>query len=220
MATTFIDRTGQRFGRLFVVRADASRGSNGAVRWVCRCDCGSEKSYEIGNAKRSKSCGCASVDSRRANFLTRLEDKYIPEPNSGCWLWIGGLSKEDGYGSISVDGKDRKAHRVMFELTSSEKIPPGYEVCHRCDNPCCVNPDHLFVGTHIDNMRDRDRKGRRKAPKGTNNGFAKLDDAKVRAIRLALVENTKSQGEIATEFGCDRTTVSLIKLGKRWAHVT
>lgn len=219
MATTFIDRSGLRFGKLLVVQPHEDRGKNGAVRWVCRCDCGSEKVYEIGNAKRSKSCGCMSEDLRRAGLMKRLEDKYIPEPNSGCWLWLGGLSKENGYGTISVDGESRKAHRVMFELSTSEKIPSGYEVCHHCDNPCCVNPDHLFVGTHIDNMRDRDKKGRRKPPKGTFNGFSKLDDSKVRAIRLALVENKKTQGQIADEFGCDQSTVSLIKLGKRWTHV-
>ena len=96
---------------------------------------------------------------------------------SGCWEWTG--SKRNGYGRLIVgsrtDGtrKSVSAHRLSYELTYGE-IPEGMEVCHRCDNRCCVNPDHLFIGTHQDNMSDRERKGRNKPPKGENNGRAKL----------------------------------------------
>ena len=78
-------------------------------------------------------------------------DGCIPEPNTGCWLWLGFISP-DGYGT-------RLAHRRAWELARGP-IPDGMLVCHRCDVRHCVNPDHLFLGTHLDNMRDMIRKGR------------------------------------------------------------
>lgn len=72
-----------------------------------------------------------------------MELHFIPEPNSGCWLWIGGINTK-GYGQITVNNKSRRAHRVMFELHNG-KIPKGMEVCHSCDIKCCVNPDHLSL---------------------------------------------------------------------------
>lgn len=216
MAPPFVDLTGKRFGRLSVLRMTNDRSSNQSFRWLCRCDCGSEKIYERSNLRRANSCGCLVKEKSRDSLDKRLSEKYIPEPNSGCWLWLGGMTKENGYGKISIDGKFHKAHRTMFELHCGE-IPEGFEVCHSCDVPSCVNPDHLFAGTHIDNMADRDRKGRRIAPKGTTNGFAKLTDETVRAIRAAA---TGTQEEIAQRFGIDQTNVSLILRGKRWAHVT
>ena len=75
-----------------------------------------------------------------------------------CWVWIG-AKNEHGYGQVKLDGKMRGAHRVMFSLWNGE-IPLGKNVLHRCDNPPCVKPSHLFIGTHTDNMRDMFAKGR------------------------------------------------------------
>jgi len=77
-----------------------------------------------------------------------------------CWPWTAGLMGRMGYGNFSVGGRNRAAHRVAWESANGESIPDGKFVCHRCDNPVCCNPAHLFLGTHADNMRDARTKGR------------------------------------------------------------
>ena len=96
--------------------------------------------------------------------VDRLMEKTIPEPNSGCWIWLG-VVRNSGYGLIGV-GSDvdgtrtmKSVHRVAYEEFVGE-IPTGLYVLHRCDNKLCVNPEHLFVGTQADNMRDMHIKGR------------------------------------------------------------
>lgn len=84
-----------------------------------------------------------------------FEHKYVPDPNSGCWLWTSGWDKA-GYGQAS---DNVRAHRLAWQMYFGE-IPDGLLVCHSCDTPCCVNPSHLFLGTPHDNMRDKVSKGR------------------------------------------------------------
>lgn len=94
----------------------------------------------------------------------RFDSKYIPEPNSGCWLWLGSIcSGNAGYGQIRIGGKIEYAHRVSYEMHCGE-IPAGIDVCHTCDQPSCVNPEHLFPGTRQENMQDAKRKGRLVVP--------------------------------------------------------
>ena len=108
--------------------------------------------------------GCSFPQHQRekikvTSLMEKFESKYIPEPMSGCWLWIGANSGKGGYGQISINGRIKRAHRVSWELHRGF-IPEGMLVCHHCDTPPCVNPDHLFVGTYSDNTIDSVKKGR------------------------------------------------------------
>lgn len=122
-----------------------------------------------------------------------------------CWLWTACLSS-NGYGQFKpVSHRRQKAHRFVWELTHGQ-IPNGLCVCHHCDHPSCVNPAHLFLGTHGENMADRDHKGRQsRSPK-------KLTDADVLAIRSDI----RNQRRIATDYGIDQTSVSHIKRRITW----
>lgn len=93
----------------------------------------------------------------------RFNAKWQPHPRRGCWMWTGARS-QGIYGSLTVNDRTVQAHRVSWELNNG-LIPENAHVLHRCDTPACVNPDHLFLGTHTDNMRDRKAKGR------ARNGF-------------------------------------------------
>jgi hypothetical protein len=143
----------------------------------------------------------------------RFMASCVPEPNSGCWLW-GRSGTEVGYGHIFVAGRKRYAHRLSFEMFHGP-IPEGACVCHRCDVPACVNPDHLFLGSIAENNRDMLEKGRRASFVGEMNGAAKVSRDEVLAIRAAA----GSVSSISRRFGYSRCTVREIRGGKRWAHI-
>ena len=94
--------------------------------------------------------------------LSRLIERTALDPDTGCLVWTG-ATNGDGYGSLRWDGRTQRAHRVAWALVHGE-IAPGYSVCHRCDNPACIRVDHLFLGTHAENMRDMAAKGRARSP--------------------------------------------------------
>ena len=108
----------------------------------------------------SEPAGTAKRLGRRAIPIeVRFEEQFVPEPNSGCWIWAGSVCGR-GYGTIKDKFRAmRRASRVSWELHVGE-IPNGMCVLHKCDTPVCVNPDHLFVGTNKDNSDDMCRKGR------------------------------------------------------------
>jgi hypothetical protein len=134
-----------------------------------------------------------------------------------CWEWIASL--RDGYGSFRVDGKLVGSHRVAYELTHGP-IPEGLCACHTCDNPACVNPRHLFLGTNQDNVLDMEAKGRAIHPRGEKQGSAKLTEEQVHEIRrLYALENHLSQTKIGILFGIKVAQVSRIVNYKFWKHI-
>jgi len=137
------------------------------------------------------------------------------DKSSDCWEWTASRLPA-GYGRFSVNRKIITAHRAAY-LLSCGAIPNGLHVLHKCDNPPCVNPDHLFLGTAKDNMRDKAAKGRQ--PIGENAYQAKLTDGDVRVIR-GLVEAGCKQSHISEFFGICKQIVSDVVLYKTWKHVT
>ena len=107
----------------------------------------------------------------------------IKAPNE-CWDWMGSLSGE--YGRVKIQSRSYYTHRIAYFLYYT-RDPKSLKVCHSCDNPICCNPNHLWLGTQLDNVRDRDRKGRRINFKGIQNGRAKLTESQVRRIRKQYV---------------------------------
>lgn len=148
-------------------------------------------------------------DAALRRFMARVRK------SAGCWIWRGARDAA-GYGVVRVDGKSRRAHRVSWELHRGP-IPDGMLVCHRCDNPPCVNPDHLFVGTHGDNQADKVAKGRQ--ARGSSMPNAVLTEPMVAEIRSLLSDGELTQQEIAHRFGVSFGAVFSIAHGRGWRHV-
>lgn len=147
----------------------------------------------------------------------RFEEKYVPVPECGCWIWTGHCNNK-GYGRINISRRVQYAHRIAWELYN-EPIPEGTWVLHHCDTPCCVNPRHLFLGDNSINMRDSWKKGRLKMPrpnvKGENHGRSKLTAEQVRRIR----KDNRTQQAIANDYHIDRRYVGTLKSRITWRHI-
>ena len=152
----------------------------------------------------------------RRSLWDRFHDKVMPEPNTGCWLWTG-ATKEHGYGVIGLGRRDEgtaKAHRVAWRLYRGD-IPKGECILHRCDQPLCVNPNHLFCGTLSDNMQDCVRKGRNFTPnnRGRNAKWARLTEDAVKDIRAKALSGI----EYAKKYGVSKSAIYEVWRGKNWA---
>lgn len=136
---------------------------------------------------------------------------------SGCWEWRGGLNGH-GYGQLAV-GKDRPyiASRAAY-MAWVGPIPDGEVICHRCDNPPCINPAHLYAGTHVDNARDAWE--RKRTANGERHGQHRLTDAEVAEIRTRHAAGGIKHVDLAVHYGVSRSLISAILLGKRRAHAT
>lgn len=155
----------------------------------------------------------------REALVKKFDRLSIPEPNTGCWLWLGEWAWERHYGLVGLgQGRTLRAHRVAFELWNGP-IPNGHEVCHRCDTPPCVNPQHLFTGTHTLNMRDMMAKKRGWSPRGEEHPFRRLTSAIVVEARALYVSGQATQWELAERFGVARASMHAALIGKTWAHI-
>ena len=150
------------------------------------------------------------------NWEPRFWAKVARADGDACWQWTAGRF-DTGYGAFTIERRTMKAHRVSYELAYGP-IPDGAFVCHRCDNPTCVRPDHLFLGTPLDNARDRDVKGRGADRRGERAGAAKLTRLQVRRIRQLYASGRLSQAALAARFGISQGTVHVIVTGKCWTE--
>lgn len=151
----------------------------------------------------------------------RAEQRFDLQHQKGaegeCWNWTACVDR-DGYGRFAGNVGDvryTKAHRFSWAFHSQSVIPPGMQVCHSCDNPRCVNPGHLWLGTNQENLTDMVRKGRSRKDRGESSPAAKLSEAQVREILATAEPHTK----LAARFGVTTMTISDIKCRRSWAHL-
>lgn len=147
----------------------------------------------------------------------RLQDflSNIAHDENGCWNWSAYIATT-GYGMFRFRQRNTKAHRVSYVIHRGE-IPAGLLVLHKCDNRKCVNPDHLFLGTTADNMRDMAQKGR--AVKGSAHKLSRLTETQVVGILTLRQRFGVPCSRIANSLGVHPTTIELIVNGKTWPHV-
>lgn len=142
----------------------------------------------------------------------RFNAKVLVTP--GCWLW-NATRDGGGYGRMKVGGSFVRTHRLSYELHVGA-IPHGMCVCHRCDVPACVNPEHLFVGTQLDNIKDRCEKGRT-AKHGKAHGIGHYKAKLTAADAFAIRDDARTQDAIAAAYGIAQAQVWRIKHGRHWA---
>jgi len=157
----------------------------------------------------------------RKSLQERFEEKVELIPFSTCHWWTG-YQKGKGYGAIKVAGKNRSAHRVAYELyigpIPKHESHHGMCVCHKCDNPLCVNPNHLFLGTNQDNMNDMKSKRRpNNRVKGESHHLAKLNRRDVLEIRE--MAGSLKQKDIAKIYGVAPSQISSVICRKTWKHI-
>ena len=161
---------------------------------------------------------------KSATIRDRFESKYTRIPMSGCWIWEGMIA--NGYGRLRTDTDPNKAlsgaHRVAWELYRGP-IPDNMQVCHSCDVPCCVNPNHLFIGSASENMQDAARKGRmnwragekRNLPVGESSHQTTLKNSDVISIRAS----DETGPVLARRYGVSVNTISRIRRRLVWRHL-
>jgi hypothetical protein len=151
--------------------------------------------------------------------LQRFWSKVNKNTTTGCWEWSG-ANNGRGYGKFHIGGEgnpQRYAHRISWIIANGD-IPKGLWILHKCDNPKCVNPNHMFLGTQTDNMQDAASKGRIKGgARGEAAGKGKLKEVDVLNIKQLLSQGNVQQVEIARMYNVTPTAILLIKKGKNWS---
>jgi len=204
-----IEREGQKFGRLTLISYVRSK------KYLCECECGNKKivrSQSLLNG-HTKSCGCIRSLIRPSyddEMRIKLKDS-IEITSSGCWEWKKSKHKQ-GYGNFPYKRKCLLAHRVAWMLFNGE-LNEDILVLHKCDNPPCCNPEHLFLGTDYDNVKDSIFKGRFTRTRGETHFFSKLTDCEVAEIKKLHAAGIK-QKDIANKFSIVRQTVRNIVTGR------
>lgn len=141
----------------------------------------------------------------------------ITADDNQCWLWLAGRNNK-GYGNAYWDGKAQKAHRMAW-MFPNYVIPSEMKICHSCDNPQCVNPRHLFLGTQQENVDDMRQKGRENKAKGELAHTHKLTGGQVKEIRMRYALGGITQKQLAREYGIAKQNIWLIIQKKVWKHI-
>lgn len=200
------DLKGMVFGELEVLRY--SRPSKNGSIWMCKCSCGKEIE-RLGVSMihgLTTSCGHRRGSPKEITWIVNEND---------CWICTSHSKDYDGYHLFKKEQKTIKIHRYMYEQKYGE-IPRGMFACHKCDNPSCINPDHIFIGNVLDNNRDKEKKGRGVRLHGEQNHHAKLTEKEVIEIR----KNTElNQRQLAVKYGVCFQAISDIIRRKTWKHV-
>ncbi len=144
----------------------------------------------------------------------RIIDNIMVDSESGCWEWM--MCKRNGYGTVSRPAGRMSTHRLSYSTFVGE-IPEGECVCHLCDNPGCCNPEHLFLGSQLDNIQDRCRKDR--STKGGDHPCAKISEDDAADICREYATGMFTQTELGDKYGIDRSQISRIIKGSRWSHI-
>lgn len=180
---------------------------------LCKCGCGQEVPLSRFPSHQPRFINGHQNGGGRS-LSERFWEKVDKRGSDDCWEWTA-YRNPRGYGYFHRNGHPVPAHRLSYELCNGP-IPEGMFVCHKCDNPPCVNPNHLWLGTNADNTNDRNRKGRN--PVGGHHHAAKLTESQVIEIRQRASSGEK-QYELAREFKVARSLISLIVNRKLWAHI-
>lgn len=157
------------------------------------------------------------LNSEESQRLRKRLTKNAKKADSGCWEWQLALDRY-GYGKFSYKHRTYKAHRISFLVFKPEEWDPNplLHICHTCDNRKCVNPSHLFLGTHIDNIQDRMQKGRKSGARREQHGNSKLSEKDVEEIK-ALAQLGFTDAAIAECFPVGRSAIRKITSGANWS---
>lgn len=184
----------------------------GTVRFITRTQAANGKGRFC-----SPRCRVIGLRGSRRPIAERLWEKVVKIPgNDSCWEWQG-YRDANGYGTISVDNRPTLVHRISYELHYGT-IPPDMAVCHRCDNPSCVRPDHFFLGSNLENIADKMAK--RRQARGENAGHAKLTNEQARAAIDRVRIQGMSRVAVAEEFGVSYWTICDLVQGRTWKVLT
>lgn len=189
----------------------------------CHCGCGQKTKISPTNDKRYGWVKgeprhflrghCARKHPTARDFWSLVDRRE----QHACWAWLGDRSP-DGYGKFRYKSKYALTHRLAYEFTNGP-IPQGMLICHKCDNPSCVNPNHLFVGTYQDNVDDMIAKGRQKKALGENAGRAKLTEVQVMEIRKRYAAGDATTVSLGVEYGVDASTIGSAVKRETWKHI-
>jgi len=150
-------------------------------------------------------------------LFKRIIDK-IDFDKKECWIWKGSKNKQQ-YGTFFDGKKTSLAHRLIYSLFINKDISETTQVCHKCDNPSCVNPYHLFLGTQLDNVKDMIQKNRNHRPKGEKNHKAKLTEKEVLSIRAEYIPHVTTNAELGRKYGVTGESIHAIITRKSWKHI-